>query len=495
MELLNCIVMNRLFLLIISALALSCCTSEFEESPNEECTTHVDVLQMDASIIGFDDEAPSKAKTRRGSSSLIWADGDQLYLFFEVGNTIVPGVATYNADKDQWTLAYTGTLSVVANANVQTYFIKNATKSPGVDIGMNEQTCVFMDSIGKYSLLADGEVRVMSSLSATTGRIRFKGKAGQSFKLQGIATNSSFNMQNATIITANDDIILSVLDDGYTPYIYGSFINKERIIRITSDYCVFEKQCDNKVLAKGKSGWMNVPDRNDLSNWEIIPILPTIQTKDPTISDKSATLFGILLSDGGEALLDCGFYYGTNIDCNNVVHITPDINFPQDISSIISVSGDSTYYYKSFATNTIGTVYGETISFAPPSSLATVSTINAELTHVTGSDWTCKAEGYVTDSGNRSIFDYGFIICRKYPSVEFYDAYSAVNGRGTGSNVLSYVIPSVSNYSVPLVCSIPLRYSSSIPFSYNSDYPEVYVYSYVVNTQGTSLSQPIRAYW
>ena len=166
--------MNRLFLLIISALALSCCTSEFEESPNEECTTHVDVLQMDASIIGFDDEAPSKAKTRRGSSSLIWADGDQLYLFFEVGNTIVPGVATYNADKDQWTLAYTGTLSVVANANVQTYFIKNATKSPGVDIGMNEQTCVFMDSIGKYSLLADGEVRVMSSLSATTGRIRFK---------------------------------------------------------------------------------------------------------------------------------------------------------------------------------------------------------------------------------------------------------------------------------------------------------------------------------
>ena len=91
------------------------------------------------------------------------------------------------------------------------------------------------------------------------------------------------------------------------------------------------------------------------------PSVETINASD--ITSSTATLSGNVISDGGSIVIVRGFLYGTNeneltedVQCGNGIG-----NFTTSITNLVS---NTTYYFKAYAINTIGTSYGETLSFA-----------------------------------------------------------------------------------------------------------------------------------
>ena len=99
------------------------------------------------------------------------------------------------------------------------------------------------------------------------------------------------------------------------------------------------------------------------------PVAPTVSTTDATnIQYQTATLNGNITSDGGAAITGRGFIYstaqGVTIGGDGVNQIdagSGDGAFSADISSL---SPNTTYYYKAFGVNEVGTTEGTEKSFS-----------------------------------------------------------------------------------------------------------------------------------
>ena len=90
---------------------------------------------------------------------------------------------------------------------------------------------------------------------------------------------------------------------------------------------------------------------------------PTVQTGEATnIAAYSATLVGNVTSDGGATVTERGFVYGTSAsDLSQAVQSGSGMgSFTANLSELTS---STTYYYKSYATNSEGTAYGNVMSF------------------------------------------------------------------------------------------------------------------------------------
>ena len=89
--------------------------------------------------------------------------------------------------------------------------------------------------------------------------------------------------------------------------------------------------------------------------------MPTVHTSEASvISRTSVTLNAVIDNNGGSEMISCGFYYGNTSDdlSSQVIADVIEDNF----SKVINVS-PGTYYYKAYATNILGTSYGEVLSF------------------------------------------------------------------------------------------------------------------------------------
>jgi len=95
--------------------------------------------------------------------------------------------------------------------------------------------------------------------------------------------------------------------------------------------------------------------------------VPAVTTGTASVSSDRATLSAEVTSDGGELIIARGFFYGTTE--NNLTERIVSGTF-QDIGGytafIDNLTLNTTYYYKSFATNVAGTSYGEVMSFTTP---------------------------------------------------------------------------------------------------------------------------------
>ena len=94
-----------------------------------------------------------------------------------------------------------------------------------------------------------------------------------------------------------------------------------------------------------------------------IPSVTTIAVTNITVSE--ATVKGAVTSDGGENVMQRGFVYGTQpnpttMDASVAYHGTGVGQFSNLIASLVS---GETYYVRAFATNSVGTAYGNEISF------------------------------------------------------------------------------------------------------------------------------------
>ena len=89
--------------------------------------------------------------------------------------------------------------------------------------------------------------------------------------------------------------------------------------------------------------------------------LPTVYTENVTsISATSATAGGNVVDDGGYPVVRRGVCYGTSSQPTILgLHTTDGAGTGRYVSQLTNLTPGSTYYYRAYATNGVGTVYGE----------------------------------------------------------------------------------------------------------------------------------------
>ncbi len=94
------------------------------------------------------------------------------------------------------------------------------------------------------------------------------------------------------------------------------------------------------------------------------PFAPTVETGTASVVSSTVTLAGTVLSSPNSTLTACGFVYGTS---NSSLTSKGEVATPATVFSLaIDTLSAGTYYYSAYATNGMGTSYGDTLSFVIP---------------------------------------------------------------------------------------------------------------------------------
>ncbi len=135
--------------------------------------------------------------------------------------------------------------------------------------------------------------------------------------------------------------------------------------------------------------------------------LPVVETKDVLeIKAVSAQCGGVVLSDGGYKISECGTCWSTSsatptIDDAHTLDILKDSTFT---SKLLNLKINTTYYVRAYATNEYGTTYGKSVTFTTADGLPIVKTrnIGEEIT-----ESTIPIGGEIIDDGGFAILSCG----------------------------------------------------------------------------------------
>ncbi len=133
---------------------------------------------------------------------------------------------------------------------------------------------------------------------------------------------------------------------------------------------------------------------------------PSVTSKTPSSTTAtSIKMEGSVDKNGGSALSEYGFYWGTSSSSVSTKVIVGTSTISGSFSRTLSgLSPGTPYYYKAYAKNGIGTSYGSVISCGTSASAPTVST-KAQSSSSTTS---ITMEGSVDRNGGSSLREYGF---------------------------------------------------------------------------------------
>jgi hypothetical protein len=129
------------------------------------------------------------------------------------------------------------------------------------------------------------------------------------------------------------------------------------------------------------------------------PSLPVLVTTAVTaITGTTATSGGTVSSDGGEPVTSRGVVWGTSPG-SLTYSATTGAGTGAFSTSLTSLNAATTYYVRAFATNSIGTAYGNELSFTT----ASVPTLAATTTATAITSTTATSGGSVTSTGGAAL--------------------------------------------------------------------------------------------
>jgi len=238
------------------------------------------------------------------------------------------------------------------------------------------------------------------------------------------------------------------------------------------------------VIIKFAGTWATGDYYVDIDNFSVInKVLPTVTTTTASaITGNSATSGGNVTSDGNSTVTARGVCWSTSPNPTINDDKTTDGTGTGSFTSYLTNLNPSTkYYYRAYATNSIGTNYGTEYDFTTlntyPPSLTTGAYSNLTNTDVTlngeitsdGGDPTISESGFVySTTSNPMIGDPGVVKVMTNPLVDngtfdiaitgltpgqtyYYKAY-AINGTGTGygsqSSFTTHNVPTVTTSNV-----------------------------------------------
>ena len=123
------------------------------------------------------------------------------------------------------------------------------------------------------------------------------------------------------------------------------------------------------------------------------------------ITSTSATVGGNLLNDGGATMRQCGICWGTNENptINNSIASIGELTLGEYALELTNLVPGTTYHARAFATNSVGTSYGEDVTFTTQFVLPTVTTDEASwvttTTAIVGGQFAFVGNCFVTECG------------------------------------------------------------------------------------------------
>ena len=226
-------------------------------------------------------------------------------------------------------------------------------------------------------------------------------------------TSKSFNIFNDGTVTIDCQIMYSCIWID-TAIAAGTTIAPGQTLAVTVII-------DRSQLSSGENRtYLHIISNNgnnELLITAIGPGAPTVTTNavsNPTAT--SAVCGGNVTSDGGSAVTDRGICWATfnAPSLENGSHLSNGTGMGTFSSTISSLTPNTVYYVRAFATNVRGTFYGEERQFTTNDGLPTV-TINA-VTNVTATSAVCG--GNINSNGGFAVTDKGLVwSTSQYPTM------------------------------------------------------------------------------
>ncbi|OFY40990.1 MAG: hypothetical protein A2X18_02800 [Bacteroidetes bacterium GWF2_40_14] len=166
---------------------------------------------------------------------------------------------------------------------------------------------------------------------------------------------------------------------------------------------------------------------------EVPKVLPTLTTATLTnITSTTASGGGSITNDGGAAISARGVCWSTNQNPTINDNITTDgAGIGSFISSITGLTPGTTYYVRAYATNSVGTAYGDQVISTTIATLPTLTT--TAVTAIT--DATASSGGHITFDGGSSVTARG--VCWSTSQSPTINDNKTINGMGSSSFISS----------------------------------------------------------
>ena len=151
------------------------------------------------------------------------------------------------------------------------------------------------------------------------------------------------------------------------------------------------------------------------------------------LTSSSAVLNANVLSDGGEIAKKRGFYWGPDAQTEHYVEcVSSEFNY-----ELNGLSRNTTYYFKSYSANSIGSAESEVISFTTMAELPAV--ITGDVNDI--EEYSASVSGSIEDDGGAEIADKGFVY-GTYSGPDMKTGY--VMSAGSGSDPFSLSLSELS---------------------------------------------------
>jgi uncharacterized protein (TIGR02145 family) len=195
-------------------------------------------------------------------------------------------------------------------------------------------------------------------------------------------------------------------------------------------------------------------------------VLPAVTTTSiSAITTNGASSGGNITSDGGASVTARGICWSTlaNPTVALTTKTTDGTGSGSYTSSLIGLTESTTFYVRAYATNSVGTAYGNEVSFTTnPAVMPTLST--TAVTDITGT--TATSGGNITSDGGGSISVRG--VCWDVTSPPTTGDSRTLNGPGTGTYVsnLTGLTPNTTYYVRAYATnSAGTAYGNEVPFA------------------------------
>ena len=254
---------------ILSILVTAACSNndertEFTEQINAD-GTYTYNIRIDCMI------ADSATDVTRAYYS--WENGTTLYLRFKNGSTYTAGTAVYNSSTGLWSLTTPSSLPVLTSESTcEAYYFKNNGSVTTSTITLTENTSCYQGT-GSYTHPTGSDIYASVTLKPKNWRLRFRGSSGSSVTIvsnsSDISYYSSFNRTTGAFSTTKKDVKLTVASNGYTPYIYGTFLSpstKNNITVKSNTNDLFYRTINGSTLQSKSSGYLTLPTSNNYSS-------------------------------------------------------------------------------------------------------------------------------------------------------------------------------------------------------------------------------------